>query len=193
MCPLALLALLSPLVINEICYDPVGPDGGAEFVELLNPGPLTVGLAGVRLEFANGAEEPAWRTRWTGGPADSLVVLTVKRDEAMPFDVTIRRDHIEIPVLESEITADNLLLVSLFDFSNRSAQEMRAALEQGIDRLEQVVAYKTCADVLRDAQHYRDQVIPAMENLRQVADQIEEIVADDLWPLPSYREMLFIK
>lgn len=71
--------------------------------------------------------------------------------------------------------------------------ELVTALEQGIDRLEQVVAYKTCADVLRDAQHYRDQVIPAMENLRQVADQIEEIVADDLWPLPSYREMLFIK
>lgn len=71
--------------------------------------------------------------------------------------------------------------------------ELVTALEQGIDRLEQVVAYETCADVLKDAQHYRDQVIPAMENLRQVADQIEEIVADDLWPLPSYREMLFIK
>jgi glutamine synthetase len=71
--------------------------------------------------------------------------------------------------------------------------ELVTALEHGIDRLEQVVAYETCADVLKDAQHYRDQVIPAMENLRQVADQIEEIVADDLWPLPSYREMLFIK
>ena len=71
--------------------------------------------------------------------------------------------------------------------------ELVTDLEQGIDRLEQVVAYETCADVLKNAQHYRDQVIPAMEKLRQVADQIEKIVADDIWPLPSYREMLFIK
>lgn len=71
--------------------------------------------------------------------------------------------------------------------------ELVTDLEQGIDRLEQVAAHETCADVLKDAQHYRDLVIPAMGNLRQVADQIEKIVADDLWPLPSYREMLFIK
>ncbi len=55
------------------------------------------------------------------------------------------------------------------------------------------MAYETCTDVLKDAKHYRDQVIPAMEQVRKVADQIEKIVADDLWPLPSYREMLFIK
>lgn len=71
--------------------------------------------------------------------------------------------------------------------------ELVTDLEQGIDRLEQVAAHETCTDVLKDAQHYRDLVIPAMGNLRQVADQIEKIVADDLWPLPSYREMLFIK
>jgi glutamine synthetase len=29
--------------------------------------------------------------------------------------------------------------------------------------------------------------------VRDVADKLEGIVADDLWPLPTYREMLFIK
>lgn len=67
------------------------------------------------------------------GPADSTVVLSVKRDQAMPFDVEIRRDRIEIPVLESEITDDKLLLITLFDFSDRSAEEMQTALEQGIE------------------------------------------------------------
>lgn len=71
--------------------------------------------------------------------------------------------------------------------------ELVIALEQGINQLEQAAAYETSADILKDAQHYRDQVIPAMDDLRQVADQIEKIMADDLWPLPSYREMLFIK
>ncbi|SEN37333.1 glutamine synthetase III [Nitrosomonas marina] len=71
--------------------------------------------------------------------------------------------------------------------------ELAGALEQGIAKLEQAVSYETSASVLQDAQYYRDQVIPAMEDLRHVADQLEKIVPDDLWPLPSYREMLFIK
>jgi len=43
------------------------------------------------------------------------------------------------------------------------------------------------------AKYMRDTVIPAMESTRAVADRLERIVADDLWPLPKYSEMLFIK
>jgi glutamine synthetase len=43
------------------------------------------------------------------------------------------------------------------------------------------------------ATYMRDTVIPAMDNVRGVADRLERIVADDLWPLPRYSEMLFIK
>ena len=35
--------------------------------------------------------------------------------------------------------------------------------------------------------------IPAMDDVRDVADRLEKLVADDLWPLPKYQEMLFIK
>ena len=43
------------------------------------------------------------------------------------------------------------------------------------------------------AKYMRDKVIPAMDATREVADKLEGIVADDLWPLPKYQEMLFIK
>ena len=39
----------------------------------------------------------------------------------------------------------------------------------------------------------RDTVIPAMDAVREIADRLEKLVADDLWPLPKYEEMLFIK
>ena len=39
----------------------------------------------------------------------------------------------------------------------------------------------------------RDKVIPAMNQTRETADKLERLVADDLWPLPKYSEMLFIK
>ncbi|MCZ4491620.1 MAG: glutamine synthetase type [Conexibacter sp.] len=46
---------------------------------------------------------------------------------------------------------------------------------------------------LTHAKYMRDTVIPAMDGVREVADRLERIVADDLWPLPKYSEMLFIK
>jgi hypothetical protein len=69
-------ALLRPaaatLVINEVCYDPPGPDSGAEFVELINTGDQILDLAGHRLEFGNGSVGPVWAVRWTGQAGDRI-------------------------------------------------------------------------------------------------------------------------
>lgn len=46
---------------------------------------------------------------------------------------------------------------------------------------------------LDHAKHYLNDVLPAMAEVRKYADELEGIVADDLWPLPTYQEMLFIK
>jgi glutamine synthetase len=45
----------------------------------------------------------------------------------------------------------------------------------------------------KHAKHIRDAVVPAMVALREAGDEIEALVSHDLWPLPTYREMLFIK
>jgi glutamine synthetase len=42
-----------------------------------------------------------------------------------------------------------------------------------------------------EAQAFVTAVIPAQERLRTAADELETLVADDLWPLPKYRELLF--
>jgi glutamine synthetase len=68
-----------------------------------------------------------------------------------------------------------------------------ASLEKGIAKLEKALDHAANGDVLAHARHYRDAVIPAMVECRTVADELESIIADDLWPLPTYREMLFIK
>ena len=41
------------------------------------------------------------------------------------------------------------------------------------------------------AQYYRDSVFPAMQELRCVVDETELLVAKDVWPYPSYGQMLF--
>src|SRR3989338_8329224 len=47
--------------------------------------------------------------------------------------------------------------------------------------------------IVPQTKHYCDEVLPAMLEVRKAADQLESIVADDLWSLPTYQEMLFIK
>jgi glutamine synthetase len=66
-------------------------------------------------------------------------------------------------------------------------------LVSAIVALEQVNAEHPDVEGIEHAIYMRDQVLPAMDAVRTVADRLERIVADDLWPLPKYSEMLFIK
>lgn len=65
---------------------------------------------------------------------------------------------------------------------------LRAAL---ID-LKTALAAEAGETALAEAEHARDALLPAMAAVRSAADLLEGIVADDLWPLPTYQEMLFI-
>jgi len=46
---------------------------------------------------------------------------------------------------------------------------------------------------LAEAKYMCCTILPAMNEVRALADALEAVVADDLWPLPSYQEMLFIR
>ena len=46
-------------------------------------------------------------------------------------------------------------------------------------------------DVIAEAKVFVNDVIPAQNALREIVDTLETVVADDLWPLPKYRELLF--
>ncbi|MDA3895054.1 MAG: glutamine synthetase III [Desulfobacteraceae bacterium] len=65
-------------------------------------------------------------------------------------------------------------------------------LKADIKILEDLIAYKS-NDALNEAITCCEQTLPAMLKVREVADKLEGIVADDLWPLPTYQEMLFIR
>ena len=48
-------------------------------------------------------------------------------------------------------------------------------------------------DALEEARYVQGTIVPAMEAVREVADQLEGVVPDSLWPLPKYEEILFVK
>jgi len=67
-----------------------------------------------------------------------------------------------------------------------SLQTKRSALETAIHKVEGLTSEEEKAKLLA-----RD-VTCAMDDVRRVCDELESIVADDYWPLPKYREMLFL-
>lgn len=48
-------------------------------------------------------------------------------------------------------------------------------------------------DAAKQATAYREKVVPAMGAVRAPADELEMIVDAEVWPLPSYAEMLFVR
>jgi glutamine synthetase len=72
-------------------------------------------------------------------------------------------------------------------------QELVDEFVEAIFALEQANADHPEVEGIELARYMRDTVLPAMERVREVADRLERIVSDDLWPLPKYSEMLFIK
>jgi glutamine synthetase len=76
------------------------------------------------------------------------------------------------------------------------ATETRALVDEfaaAISELEEANRYPDGLEGLDLAVYVRDTQLAAMDKVREVGDRLEKVVADDLWPLPKYSEILFIK
>jgi len=65
-------------------------------------------------------------------------------------------------------------------------------LKTSIAALDAAIAGAHDHSGLAEATYLRDVVLVAMGEVRAAADALEGLVADDLWPLPTYQEMLYI-
>ncbi|MDR3634107.1 MAG: glutamine synthetase III [Isosphaeraceae bacterium] len=66
-------------------------------------------------------------------------------------------------------------------------------LETATDALTEAVDEHAEGDTFAHAKYSHEKIVPAMLAVRAAGDKLEGLVADDLWPLPTYQEMLFIK
>ena len=67
------------------------------------------------------------------------------------------------------------------------------SLVGALDGLSEANGYPDGVEGLELAEYARDRQLEAMATVREAADALESVVADDLWPLPKYSEILFIK
>src|SRR5205823_730138 len=72
-------------------------------------------------------------------------------------------------------------IIALLDEFRTRTEKLAKAVDKHVDGAD------------KHAKYMRDAVVPAMAALRETGDEIELMVPHELWPLPTYREMLFIK
>lgn len=75
----------------------------------------------------------------------------------------------------------------------KSVSSLTDQLALALEKLKKQNAELGGDHVHEKAHHLRDNVLPAMLEVREAADELEKVVADQHWSLPSYREMLFVK
>jgi glutamine synthetase len=84
---------------------------------------------------------------------------------------------------------DNAAQLDLLKTLSKTTSDFQAS----IATLEKALHHHPEGEPIDHAKYFRDQVLSAMNSVRTLGDKLETLVADDLWPLPTYREMLFIK
>ena len=86
---------------------------------------------------------------------------------------------------EAGLTPDTTVL--------KQVTELVAKLQSSLAGLATATSHHGAADALAEAKHFCTAVLPAMLKVREAADGLEAIVDDELWPLPTFQEILFIK
>jgi glutamine synthetase len=114
--------------------------------------------------------------------------LTLKMGKTMIYPAAIR--------YQSELAANCANLKAAgYECDSTALDEVSAcvsALSSSLNKLEGLLVHED-DDLNVEARYMCDKVLPAMLTIREHADALEGMVADDLWPLPTYQEMLFIK
>jgi len=89
--------------------------------------------------------------------------------------------------LVAELTSYNVDLIKKINIHTKYIAE---AVDEMVEQRKQV---NQITNIRNKAIAYHDLVAPYLENIRQHIDQLELIVEDDMWTLPKYRELLFIR
>ena len=121
---------------------------------------------------------------------EALTMLSMAKTEILPAafryckDLSDTVNSIKATGCPVDVSAQVSALTEISGVINSFSSNI-SALEKAVE--------EACAehDAYKEAVAYKNLVIPAMEALRADADQLEAIVPKDLWPFPTYSELLF--
>jgi glutamine synthetase len=120
---------------------------------------------------------------------EANMMLTMAKTMILPAALRYQREVGESIAAAKAAGANSPAGLETFGFLVSSITDF----QRNISALEKATGHHAEGSPFDHAKHAKEHVVPAMAELRKAGDKLETIVADDLWPLPTYREMLFIK
>ena len=122
---------------------------------------------------------------------EAHTMVSMARKDLLPAAIRYGRELAETLVAKRTALPglDCLVEEGLLLRVNGLTVALSAALDRLVARLDDADAMH--ADGQTVADFYRDEIVPAMAALREAADALEICVAKDVWPLPSYGDILF--
>lgn len=119
---------------------------------------------------------------------ESLTMIEMAKKDILPAVSTYVRKMAEAvsctrSIADVECGFEVDMIRNLTNLSTNMYKKMRS--------LEELIAEAPQGDDQILAEYYRDAIIPAMDRLRAVADEIEPLVGEKYWPYPTYGRMLF--
>jgi glutamine synthetase len=118
---------------------------------------------------------------------EAKLTAKIGKTAILPAALRYQRDLAEnaTAVKTSGFTPDTAVLKQVTD--------LVAKLQAGLTGLDAATGHHGGDGALAEAKYYATAILPAMLKVREAADALEGVVEDDLWPLPTYQEILFIK
>jgi glutamine synthetase len=120
---------------------------------------------------------------------EGQVTLDIGRRQILPAALRYQTDLATSISLVKSVASDADLKPQI-DLLKQVTSEI-SSLKTKLDALEHELNHEG-GDELSHAKHFRDKVIPKMKDVRVIADNLETIVDNEYWPLPTYAEMLYI-
>jgi len=119
---------------------------------------------------------------------EAETMADIARTQILPAARRHQAELAEVVGVTAQADVDPGQMRELLGSFHELSEQMRAALVE----LESAIEQADSEDPFEAAQVVKKKIRPAMVKLRELGDQVERRVAADLWPLPTYRQMLRI-
>jgi glutamine synthetase len=121
---------------------------------------------------------------------EALTMLEMVKKEIIPAVCAYMKDLSKTALSKKALLGDANCTLEESMVSKLSG--LSACLYNKAEGLEnELLGLKDCSGIKAQADYYKNTVIPSMQELRAIADELEVLVGEKYWPFPTYGDLLF--
>lgn len=119
---------------------------------------------------------------------EALTMVDMARKEIIPAGIKFGKSLADAALAKKELGVSTDVEVELID----KVTSLTKSIVESTDKVDALlVDAGNVAGVTETAKFFRYSVFPAMQTLRGFADELETVTPEDVWPMPTYSELLF--